>query len=53
LKTNKLEERTQTDQRLWRIAVDFIASMAEQQALRIYQRLTGTALGSVLDPVGT
>lgn len=33
-----------------RLVVDFIASMTEQQALRMHQRITGASLGSVLDP---
>lgn len=33
-----------------RIVADLIASMTEQQALKMYQRLTGVSLGSVLDP---
>ncbi len=33
-----------------RTVVDLIASMTEQQALKIYQKLMGISLGSVLDP---
>jgi len=33
-----------------RTVIDLIASMTEQQALKMYQRLTGVSLGSVLDP---
>lgn len=33
-----------------RVVTDFIASMTEQQALDMYRRITGTSLGSVLDP---
>jgi dGTPase len=33
-----------------RIVVDLVASMTEQQALRVYQRVTGHAPGSVLGP---
>jgi dGTPase len=32
-----------------RVVIDLIASMTEQQALRMYQRFTGNSLGSVLD----
>jgi dGTP triphosphohydrolase len=33
-----------------RTAVDFIASMTEQQALRVYERVTGHGPGSILAP---
>ena len=33
-----------------RTIADYIASMTEQQALKMYGRITGTSLGSVLDP---
>jgi dGTPase len=33
-----------------RVVVDYIASMTEQQALKMHQRVTGISLGSVLDP---
>ena len=33
-----------------RTVVDFIASMTEQQALRVYQRISGHAPGSILGP---
>lgn len=36
-----------------RLSADTIASMTDQQALRLYQRLTGLSLGSVLDPIVT
>jgi dGTPase len=34
-----------------RVAVDLIASMTEQQALRMYERVTGHGPGSALDRV--
>src|SRR5262249_41152692 len=34
-----------------RLVADTIAAMSDQQALRLYQRLTGLAQGSVLDPI--
>lgn len=34
-----------------RLVADTIASMTDQQALRLYQRLTGQSQGSVLDPI--
>src|SRR5262249_23560250 len=34
-----------------RLVSDTIASMTDQQALRLCQRLTGQAQGSVLDPI--
>lgn len=34
-----------------RLVADTIAAMTDQQALRMYQRLTGYAQGSVLDPI--
>lgn len=40
---NKEHERIRT-------VVDLIASMTEQQALKMYQKLMGISLGSVLDP---
>jgi dGTPase len=33
-----------------RVVTDYIASMTEQQALKMHRRLTGASLGSVLDP---
>lgn len=36
-----------------RLVADTIASMADQQAVRLYQRFTGFAQGSVLDPIVT
>ena len=33
------------------LVADTIASMTDQQALRLYQRLTGLSQGSVLDPI--
>jgi dGTPase len=45
------EENAQDkDQGKTRIVVDLIASMTEQQALKMHQKLTGISLGSVLDP---
>jgi dGTPase len=34
-----------------RLVADAISSMTDQQALRLYQRLTASAQGSVLDPI--
>jgi dGTP triphosphohydrolase len=34
-----------------RLVADTIAAMTDQQALRLYQRLTGQSPGSVLDPI--
>ena len=34
-----------------RLAADTIAAMSDEQALRLYQRLTGLSPGSVLDPI--
>jgi dGTPase len=34
-----------------RLAADTIAAMSDEQALRMYQRLTGLSPGSVLDPI--
>ncbi len=34
-----------------RLVADTIATMTDQQAVRIYQRLTGQSQGSVLDPI--
>jgi dGTPase len=34
-----------------RLVADAIASMTDQQALRLYQRLTGLSPGSILDPI--
>lgn len=34
-----------------RLVADTIASMTDQQALRMFHRLTGTSQGSVLDPI--
>lgn len=34
-----------------RIIADMIASLTEQQVINLYQRLTGTSLGSVLDTI--
>lgn len=36
-----------------RLVADTISSMSDQQALRMYQRLTGSSQGSVLDPIVT
>jgi dGTPase len=36
-----------------RLVADSISSMTDQQALRLYQRLTGLSQGSVLDPIVT
>lgn len=44
------EEGEDKEQERIRIVVDLIASMTEQQALKMYQRLIGVSLGSVLDP---
>lgn len=43
----RLEKTEDPDQRT-RIVIDLIASMAEAQAVQMYQRLTGTAPGSML-----
>ncbi len=39
------------DQELVRAIVDLIAGMTEQQAVRIYHRLTGVSLGSAFEPL--
>ena len=44
------DEGEDKEQERTRIVVDLIASMTEQQALKMYQRLIGVSLGSVLDP---
>lgn len=46
----KTEELDNAEKEQTRIVTDLIASMTEQQALKMYQRLTGVSLGSVLDP---
>ena len=43
----RLEKQNDPDQRI-RIVIDLIASMAEAQAIQMYQRLTGTSSGSML-----
>jgi dGTPase len=43
----RLEKTEERDERT-RIVIDLIASMAEAQAVQMYQRLTGTAPGSML-----
>jgi dGTPase len=40
-----------TPARCARLVADTIASMTDQQALRLYHRLTGLSQGSVLDPI--
>jgi dGTPase len=45
------EQGDVTPARCARLAADTIASMTDQQALRMYQRLTGQSQGSVLDPI--
>jgi dGTPase len=42
-----------TPARRVRLVADTIAGMTDQQALRLYQRLTGLSQGSVLDPIVT
>jgi dGTPase len=44
------QEGTDKDREKTRMVVDLIASMTEQQALKMHQRLVGTSLGSILDP---
>ena len=34
-----------------RVIVDFLSRLTEQQSLDLYTRLTGTALGSITDPI--
>jgi dGTP triphosphohydrolase len=36
-----------------RLVADTIAAMTDQQALRMYQRLSGMSQGSALDPIVT
>jgi hypothetical protein len=33
------------------LIADVVSAMTDQQALRLHQRLTGSAQGSVLDPI--
>jgi len=40
-----------SDARRARLVADTIAAMTDEQALRLYQRLCGHTLGSVLDPI--
>jgi dGTP triphosphohydrolase len=40
-----------TASRRIRLVADTIAGMTDQQALRLYQRVTGLSQGSVLDPI--
>jgi len=45
------ESRELSPSRRARLVADTIAAMTDQQALRMYQRLTGLSQGSVLDPI--
>ena len=44
-------QKAATEKEITRAIVDLIASMTEQQALAMYQRLTGVSLGSVFQPI--
>ena len=45
------DSRYQSERDQVRTVIDLIASMTEQQVLKMYQRLMGVALGSALDPI--
>jgi dGTPase len=45
----KAAKKAKDDYELARTVVDLIASMTEAQALQMFHRMTGTALGSILD----
>ncbi len=44
-------QKATTDQEITRAIVDLIGSMTEQQAVAMYQRLTGVSLGSIFQPI--
>jgi len=46
----RIEGEGQGNKGRTRVVIDYIASMTEQQALKMHQRVTGISLGSVLDP---
>ena len=44
-------EQTDTKEEKVRVVADLISSLTEQQAISIYQRLTGISLGTVMDSI--
>ncbi len=51
--TQRESENGETSLGSERIVADYIAGMTEREAIELHQRLTGRALGSVLDPLSS